>query len=152
MNLDFKENLSKFMTRRTDPGRLSKGRSIFSRRSLKIVDLDFQGTGLASFNVNSDFSGITYQVEIRNFLSPHISTSCSCPDDGAGLCKHRVAAILYILNQMPETATVSGYNMAKAVVELPSLTEYYIKNNTTREVWKNRNRVKKFCSSAPKTG
>lgn len=109
------------MTRRTDPQRLSKGRSIFSRHALRIVNLDFEGTGYASFRIDSDVAGHIYETEIRNFLTLQVSTGCSCPDDSAGLCKHRVAAILCILDRMPETGPVSHYSMDNTVVDLPNL-------------------------------
>ena len=36
-----------------------------------------------------------YTVQINNFLG-EISSSCTCPYDWGGLCKHQVASLIYL--------------------------------------------------------
>ncbi|TLV00014.1 SNF2-related protein [Dyadobacter luticola] len=136
MENEKKEKLSNFLIKRTEKDVLSRGRSIYSSGGLKVSKLDYNGPGNAEFKVKSDYSIQFYQIYIRDFLTPQITTECSCPDKN-GLCKHRVAAILYILDKMPTIKQVV-HDMADTVVDLPELKEFQLRSLVQDEVWRNR--------------
>ncbi|WAC11082.1 DEAD/DEAH box helicase [Dyadobacter pollutisoli] len=136
MENEKKEKLSNFLLRRTEKDVLSRGRSIYSSGGLKVSKLDYNGPGNAEFKVKSDYSIQYYQIYIRDFLTPQITTECSCPDKN-GLCKHRVAAILYILDKMPTIKQVV-HEMEDTVIDLPEIKEIQLRNLVLDETWKNR--------------
>ena len=151
MENEKKEKLSNFLIRRTEKDVLSRGRSIYSSGGLKVAKLEYHGTGGAEFKVKSDYSIQYYQIHIRDFLTPQITTSCTCPYNAGGLCKHRVAAILYILDKMPTIKQVS-YEMHKTIVELPELKEYLLKSLVLDDTWKNRENLTDVEVTSAKEG
>jgi uncharacterized Zn finger protein len=139
MENEKKEKLSNFLLRRAEKDVLSRGRSIYSSGGLKVSKLDYNGPGNAEFKVKSDYSIQYYQIYIREFLTPQITTECSCPDKN-GLCKHRVAAILYILDKMPTIKQVV-YEMEDTVIDLPEIKEMQLRNLVLDETWKNKDSI-----------
>ncbi|MCE6989171.1 DEAD/DEAH box helicase [Dyadobacter sp. CY323] len=139
MENEKKEKLSNFLLRRADKDVLSRGRSIYSSGGLKVSKLDYNGPGSAEFKVKSDYSIQFYQIYIKDFLTPQITTECSCPDKN-GLCKHRVAAILYILDKMPTIKQVV-HEMESTTVDLPEIKEYQLRSLVLDDTWKNRETI-----------
>ena len=139
MDNERKERLSQFVKRNTESQVLSRGRSIFSSGGYSVVKLDYNGDGYAEFKVRSDYSIQSYVVKIKDFLSPNISTSCNCPYDYGGLCKHRVAMILYVLDKMPAYVKPKLHEMAESVVILPAIKDVYLEDLVTRDTWVGRN-------------
>ncbi|KAA6440064.1 serine/threonine protein phosphatase [Dyadobacter flavalbus] len=150
MENEKKEKLSNFLIRRAEKDVLSRGRSIYSSGGLKVSKLDYNGPGNAEFKVKSDYSIQYYQIGIRDFLTPQITTECSCPDKN-GLCKHRVAAILYILDKMPAIKQVD-YEMSSTVIELAEIKEIYLRNLVLEDTWKNRESIQKTEIVSAKEG
>jgi hypothetical protein len=139
MDNERKERLSQFVKRNTESQVLSRGRSIFSSGGYSVVKLDYNGNGYAEFKVRSDYSIQSYVVKIKDFLTPNISTSCNCPYDYGGLCKHRVAMILYVLDKMPAYVKPTLHEMADSSAVLPAIKDNYLEDLVTRETWLNRN-------------
>ena len=150
MENERKEKLSNFLIRRAEKDVLSRGRSIYSSGALKVAKLEYQGTGNAEFKVKSDYSIQYYQIQIKDFLTPNITAVCTCPHN-QGLCKHRVAAILYILDKMPIIKQVV-YEMENTVVELPDLKEYLLRNLVLDETWNNREKINQIEVLSAKDG
>ncbi|GGC02666.1 SNF2-related protein [Dyadobacter sediminis] len=150
MENEKKEKLSNFLIRRAEKDVLSRGRSIYSSGGLKVSKLDYNGPGNAEFKVKSDYSIQYYQIGIRDFLTPQITTECSCPDKN-GLCKHRVAAILYILDKMPAIKQVD-YEMSSTVIELAEIKEIYLRSLVLEDTWKNRESIQKTEIISAKEG
>lgn len=135
MDNERKERLSQFVKRNTESQVLSRGRSIFSSGGYNVVKLDYNGNGYAEFKVRSDYSIQSYVVKIKDFLTPNISTSCNCPNEYAGLCKHRVAMILYVLDKMPAYVKPKLYEMADSIAVLPAIKDVYLEDLVTRDTW-----------------
>jgi superfamily II DNA or RNA helicase len=150
MENEKKEKLSNFLIRRAEKDVLSRGRSIYSSGGLKVSKLDYNGPGNAEFKVKSDYSIQYYQIGIRDFLTPQITTECSCPDKN-GLCKHRVAAILYILDKMPAIKQVD-FEMSSTVIDLAEIKEIYLRNLVLEDTWKNRESIQKTEIISAKEG
>ena len=140
MENEKKEKLSDFLIRRADKDRLSRGRSIYSSGALKVSKLEYLGNGDAEFKVKSDYSIQHFHIHIKDFLSPQISAECTCSDTSNGLCKHRVASILYILDKMPIIKQVV-YEMQDTVVELQDLKEYQLRSLVLDDTWKSRDQI-----------
>jgi hypothetical protein len=139
MDNERKERLSQFVKRNTESQVLSRGRSIFSSGGYSVVKLDYNGNGYAEFKVRSDYSIQSYVVKVKDFLTANISTSCNCPYDYGGLCKHRVAMILYVLDKMPAYVKPKLHEMADSVIVLPAIKDFYLEELVTRETWSARN-------------
>lgn len=151
MENEKKEKLSNFLIKKTDKDVLSRGRSIYSSGGLKVSKLDYNGPGNAEFRVKSDYSVQYYQIQIKDFLTPLINTSCSCPYSYGGLCKHRVAAILYILDRMPVIKQVV-YEMENTVVELPEIKDYLLKSMVLDDTWSYKDEIKNVEIVSAKEG
>jgi non-specific serine/threonine protein kinase len=143
MDNERKERLSQFVKRNTESQVLSRGRSIFSSGGYSVVKLDYNGNGYAEFKVRSDYSIQSYLVKISDFLTPNITTSCNCPDSYGGLCKHRVAMILYVLDKMPAYVKPTLHEMADSTAVLPAIKDNYLEDLVTRETWLARNQPAK---------
>jgi hypothetical protein len=152
MDNERKERLSQFVKRNTESQVLSRGRSIFSSGGYNVVKLDYNGNGYAEFKVRSDYSIQSYVVKIKDFLTQNISTSCNCPYDYGGLCKHRVAMILYVLDKMPAYVKPTLHEMADSVVVLPAIKDVYLEELVTRETWIGRNQKYKTDLLSTKDG
>jgi superfamily II DNA or RNA helicase len=144
MDNERKERLSQFVKKNTQSQVLSRGRSIFSSGGYNVVKLDYNGNGYAEFKVRSDYSIQNYVVKINDFLSPNITTSCNCPYDYGGLCKHRVAMILYVLDKMPANVKPKLYTMESSVIALPAIKDAYLEDFVTREAWIQRGQPSKI--------
>ena len=150
MENEKKEKLSNFLLRRAEKDVLSRGRSIYSSGGLKVSKLDYNGPGNAEFKVKSDYSIQFYQIYIRDFLTPQITTECSCPDKN-GLCKHRVAGILYILDKMPTIKQVM-HEMSSTVIDLAEIKELQLRNLVLEDTWKNREAIQNVTIVSAKEG
>lgn len=74
----------------------SRGKSVFNTPGGIInANIDYHKS-LASFLVQGTFN---YRVQIQGFKRP-IITSCSCPYNWGGLCKHEVAALLFLQEEL----------------------------------------------------
>jgi SNF2 family DNA or RNA helicase len=151
MENEKKEKLSRFLISRTEKDVLSRGRSIYSSGGFLVTRLDYNGSGNGDFKVKSDYSINPFLIKIKDFLTPQLSTSCTCSYSQSGLCKHRVAAILYILDKMPNVNPVA-YQMEKTVVELPELTDGHMKRFVSEDTWRGRDSRKEVIIVSAKDG
>jgi SNF2 family DNA or RNA helicase len=151
MENEKKEKLSNFLVKRAEKDVLSRGRSIYSSGGFKVAKLEYNGPGNAEFKVKSDYSVQYYIIQIRDFLTPQISTSCTCPYNYGGLCKHRVAAILYILDKMPSIKQVL-HQMDKTVVELAEIKDYSLRNLVLDDTWRAREDISNVDIISAKEG
>ncbi len=151
MENEKKEKLSNFLINRTEKDVLSRGRSIYSSGGFKVSKLEYNGPGNAEFKLKSDYSIQYYIIQIKDFLTPQISTSCTCSFNYGGLCKHRVAAILYILDKMPAIQQVQ-YQMEKTVVDLAEIRDYTLKNLVLDDTWGSRGDITKVDIESAKEG
>ena len=151
MENEKKEKLSNFLIKRAEKDVLSRGRSIYSSGGFKVSKLEYHGSGNAEFKVKSDYSIQFYVIQIKDFLTPQISTSCTCPDNYGGLCKHRVAGILYILDKMPSIKQVT-YEMESSIVELSEIKDNLLKGLVLDDTWKNKAEFNKVEIISAKDG
>ncbi len=152
MDNERKERLSQFVKRNTESQVLSRGRSIFSSGGYSVIKLDYNGNGYAEFKVRSDYSIQSYVVKIKDFLTQNISTSCNCPYDYGGLCKHRVAMILYVLDKMPAYVKPKLHEMSDSMIVLPAIKDVYLEDLVTRDSWIARNQNPKTELISTKDG
>jgi superfamily II DNA or RNA helicase len=151
MENEKKEKLSNFLIKRTEKEVLSRGRSIYSSGALKVAKLEYNGPGNAEFKVKSDYSTQFYVIQIREFLTPQISTSCTCSQGQTTLCKHRVAGILYILDKMPSIKQVL-YQMQETVVDLGEIRDFSLRNLVLDDTWRNKENITKVDILSAKDG
>jgi len=79
-----------------------------------------------------------YFIEIKA-TDKKIISSCSCPYDYGGLCKHEVAAIDYILqrsNTLPVNKDLFGYNVIEPSLETIFLENHLISKNIIEAIEK----------------
>ncbi len=144
--------LAKYLKANTQPQIMSKGRSIFRGGSYKLKSMDISGRGFAEFRVESEYYGNKYLVDISDFNTPNIKTNCSCPYNLGGICKHRVAAILYILDRLPTNFTPTYYQMMSSMVMFPRIADEYLKESVMPADWTNRNLINTVKINTAKDG
>ena len=134
-----KENyLSKYLKERADGSTLSKGKAVFSQGGgYAVVRLDLSGRGFSEFRMKSDSYGSTYRTLIEDFNNANVRSSCNCGHVG-GICKHRVAAILHILDRMPNAVAPTTYQMISSIVSLPLIQDDLLRPLVTPETWQGR--------------
>ncbi len=121
------------------PNSLSKGRKLVKAKKGELLFWD-ANSQKAEYKVQSeDFSRRFYKVEITDFLSSSISTTCNCPYDWDGICKHRVAGLIalseeLILTHLKTQNAVN--NQSHTVLNSPVITDALIKENCSAEAWK----------------
>lgn len=98
MDTIIRQNLYKLLRDKTDRAVLKRGEELY--RTGKVIDYKIQ---FADYSIQFKVLGSAgyYIVEIDSFNDEqYIKTFCSCPYDWGGICKHRVAAIFFILNNL----------------------------------------------------
>ncbi len=138
MSIGKESNLAKFLQANSQSDVLSRGRSIFRSGTFKVKLLDISGRGYSEFKVDSEYYGSKYKVEVTDFNTASIKTSCTCPYNYGGICKHRVAAILYLLDKIPAGEPVY-FQMLATIITLPKVSDELLKDLVMPDVWKNRN-------------
>ncbi|GMT46356.1 MAG: hypothetical protein IEMM0006_2188 [bacterium] len=63
----------------------------------------------------------TYDVKINNLLARNVKTSCSCPYDWGGICKHTVAALKYLAKNDFRNFYMAKIETVTAVEKAPVL-------------------------------
>lgn len=71
---------------------IERGIKLYNNNAVDLVNLDLK-LDKSEFIV---LGGNTYHVNISDFLSKNIQTSCSCPYDWSVICKHTVASLLHL--------------------------------------------------------
>ncbi len=138
------EKIQRFLTTHATKKSMAKGLDMYRYGYATRKSLDKNGTGKAVYTVQSDSGYGQYKVEIQNFIGKMpIVTTCSCPYDWGGACKHIVAAILDLdemeeLDQPPQT-----YQMLDCEVRLSDLSDHQLQYNVAPNLWKTRNTAQK---------
>ena len=98
------DKLLRYIKQSTTPSISNRGLSIYNKGKrgivIKELDMKIQRASFVAYGTK------TYDVQINNFLKGFGPiTSCTCPSDWTELCKHRVAAILLLIDVInnPET-------------------------------------------------
>jgi SNF2 family DNA or RNA helicase len=88
------QNLSakKYIEKYAQPESITKGRQIYNMNGVLDANYNFS-TGVWTIEVQGTY---TYKVKIWEGLNLIAQTSCSCPYDWGGICKHTVAALLHV--------------------------------------------------------
>ncbi|MEX2589429.1 MAG: SNF2-related protein [Chitinophagales bacterium] len=93
-----KKNLSsellEYIQRHANSSSLSRGQAYMRQRKCKLLKYD-EEKGQAKYEVRGSS---LYTVNIKN-LNTDVETSCNCPYDFGGICKHQVAAVLDFVNK-----------------------------------------------------
>ncbi|MEX0812564.1 MAG: SNF2-related protein [Chitinophagales bacterium] len=93
-----KKNLSsellEYIQRHANSSSLSRGQAYMKQRKCKLLKYD-EEKGQAKYEVRGSS---LYTVNIKN-LNTDVETSCNCPYDFGGICKHQVAAVLDFVNK-----------------------------------------------------
>ena len=140
--------LARFVKANSLEGPRQKGIKLFSLDNCELKKLDTSATGEAEFKVKAEdkWSNLKYKVKIEGFLNEYgaIKTSCNCPYDYGGICKHRVAAMFALDGIILANPTLKKkYNMADSKVFMPTIESDDVRINTSAEAWKTKNSIKK---------
>jgi len=131
--------LKKYVLNNTFPDIVARGRKMLADKLCTLDALDLAAPGKAVFKVRSDTEDKTYRVEIAGFKSGTLKSSCSCPYDWGGICKHRVAAIHLLdgkLQQEENSPAKLVFPMLDSVAFLPALGDAALRVNCRDEDWK----------------
>ncbi len=125
-----------FIQQNADNSVLERGKKIFeTRHKLQFVNLE---DGKLDMKVKGSGTGNWYDVKIVMDGNSIASTSCTCPYDWGGICKHRVATLLYLrdyLARQPKFAKnepTKTYDQNRVVIKLSQFTEQAILSLVSR--------------------
>lgn len=128
-----------YLVSNAEPNSLSKGRKLAKAKKGELISWDVD-TQKAEYKIQSEeFSRKFYKVSITDFLSSSIATTCNCPYDWEGICKHRVAGLIALSEELilSQLRTQNAVNhQAHTVLNSPVLTELLIKENCSAEAYK----------------
>ncbi|TAF01090.1 MAG: serine/threonine protein phosphatase [Runella slithyformis] len=145
--------LSKYLKDRADGTVLSKGKAVYIQGGgYSVVRLDLSGRGFAEFKMKGDSYGSTYRTLVEDFNTSGVKSSCTCSEGRGGVCKHRVAAILHILDRMPNAVEPTYFSMSSSTVPLPLLQDDLLRPLVTPETWQNRHSMKTVRVESAKDG
>ena len=150
-------HLARFLKGNSLEGPRQKGIKLFSLGNCDLKKLDVALSGEAEFKVKAEdkWSNLKYKVKIEGFMNDQgvIRSSCNCPYDYGGICKHRVAAIFTLDQLILANPTLKKkYEMLDSKVYMPVLEPDEIKINTSAEAWKTKNSIKKVSILSAQDG
>ncbi len=131
--------LKKYVLNNTFPDIVARGRKMLTEKLCTIDSLDPVGPGKAVFKVRSDSEDKIYRVEISGFKAGTLKSSCTCPYDWGGICKHRVAAIHLLdtkLQQEESGPAKIVFQMLDSTAFLPALGDAALRVNCRDDDWK----------------
>ncbi len=153
MSLVVIERLKKYLKSNALPQSISKGKAIFASGGITTENFSNVDKGLATFKAKSATGSKSYTVTIKNWNTPILNTSCSCDYDWGGICKHRVASLLVLENELSRyshlnpivsaTPKKRTYSTSQHTIRISSFDDWTLKNLVSLDDWKNRNNVKK---------
>lgn len=95
-------NFKDYLNKKAQSHILNRGKKIYFKKGiLAIYDL---GKDI-DYIVRGD-SGVKYTVTLYNIHSNKVSSSCTCPYDYGGICKHTVAALLHFQDNQDKKAII----------------------------------------------
>ena len=128
-----------FLYKYTQPEVKSRGKSILNDKAFYIVD-ESENSLTAIVNASEGKGHYTVTVGLTN--NKTIKTSCTCPYIFSGVCKHKVAMLLYLLKSSTRTSSQFSLNIEKEYnqsdVKLPyaSLTSDYALANSLNSIYR----------------
>jgi non-specific serine/threonine protein kinase len=131
--------LKKYVLNNTFPDIVARGRKMLGDKLCTLDSLDPTGPGKAVFKVRSDSEDKVYRVEVSGFKSGTLKSSCTCPYDWGGICKHRVAAIHLLDNKLQQVENGPAsivFQMLDSVAFLPALGDAALRVNCRDDDWK----------------
>jgi SNF2 family DNA or RNA helicase len=146
------EKLKKYLKSNALPQSVSKGKTIFANGKVSVEKFSNVEKGEGIFKVKSDTGSKSYTVNVKNWNTPILSTNCSCDYDWGGICKHRVAALMVLENEIIKyTATNANifapkkktHPTSQHIIRISSFDDWTLKNLVSLDDWKNRANVKK---------
>ncbi|TAJ09287.1 DEAD/DEAH box helicase [Marinilabiliaceae bacterium JC017] len=142
-NSSIQEYISDYINFYASKDVITRGKAIYKKGNV-LLNLYAEDIDTWIFSVKGSNQ---YKVHIRNLKKLDIDTSCSCPFIWGSLCKHTVAALLYIsdLDGDPDNRnsiksggqkrSVLGYELD----DFELITEELIKNNSTSNAFNDVN-------------
>lgn len=153
MSLVVIERLKKYLKSNALPQSVSKGKAIFASGGITTENFSNVEKGLATFKAKSGSSSKSYAVTIKNWNTPIINTNCSCDYDWGGICKHRVASLLVLENELSRYTSLNPsvsaapkkktYPTSQHIIRISSFDDWTLKNLVSLDDWKNRSTIKK---------
>ncbi|MCU0468127.1 MAG: SNF2-related protein [Arcicella sp.] len=151
MSLIIIERLKKYLKSNALPQSISKGKAIFASGRVSIDKLVNQEKGEAILKVKSDSGSRSYTVNVKNWNTPILYTSCTCDYDWGGICKHRVASLLVLENEASKFGLNNSniqvkkktYPTSNHTIRISSFDDWTLKNLVALDDWKNRSSIKK---------
>jgi SNF2 family DNA or RNA helicase len=153
MSLVVIERLKKYLKSNALPQSISKGKAIFASGGITTENFSNVEKGLATFKAKSGSSSKSYAVTIKNWNTPIINTNCSCDYDWGGICKHRVASLLVLENELSRYTSLNPsvsaapkkktYPTSQHIIRISSFDDWTLKNLVSLDDWKNRSTIKK---------
>ena len=153
MSLVVTERIKKYLKSNALPQSVSKGKAIFASGRITTENFSNVEKGLATFKAKSGSSSKTYAVTIKNWNTPIMNTNCSCDYDWGGICKHRVASLLVLENELSRYASLNPsvsaapkkktYPTSQHTIRISSFDDWTLKNLVSLDDWKNRSSIKK---------
>ena len=147
------ERLKKYVKSNALPQSISKGKSIFASGGITTENFSNVEKGLATFKAKSGSGSKTYTVTIKNWNTPILNTHCSCDYDWGGICKHRVASLMTLENELSRYSSLNPsvsampkkrtYPTSQHILRISTLDDWTLKNLVSLDDWKNRNNVKR---------
>ncbi len=116
-----------------------KGRRIFNAKTYKLSNFDIN-KGVATYQVSNEQAfRKDHIVTIHSFLdSSSITSQCSCPYSWVGICKHQVAALLDLeeqLSDVPNLVQEPSFDSSHTEIKMKSINEQVIRANLASECW-----------------
>ncbi|MCY7350606.1 MAG: DEAD/DEAH box helicase [Cytophagaceae bacterium] len=147
--------INRFLRNNTDDSVLLRGESIYLVGLYELENLDRSGNGAATFRIKSASGENAYTITLGGFQAENpeaLVSTCTCPYDWGGICKHRVAALLALAPLLSESAPPKTQTMLDTELALPEIADNRLQNNTPPEVWKQRSVVKTVRIFSAKDG
>jgi len=142
-DLPLQDYITRFIHFYAEDEIIKRGIRIYRLGNVKLESFD-EKNDIFRFKVTGNH---TYNVNIDNLLARNVKTSCSCPYDWGGICKHSVAALKYLakndfrrfnddnaetlaaFEKRPKPAPVIRTEDGFELPEYKVITEYFVRKN-----------------------
>ncbi len=149
MSILIAEKLKKYLKSNALPQSVARGKVIYQKGGASFEKISYTDKGEASIRVKSDSSSKYYTVQIRNWNTAIVGSSCSCSYDWGGICKHRVAALLLLeqeiltrkLTPIQSLPLKKTYPTSQHIIRISTFDDWSLKNHASLDDWKNRTAV-----------
>lgn len=126
-----KSSIQKYLNNSANNTILARGRTIKKANGCQLVSLDIENEK-ALYHVQSDSMDGSYQVNISKFGSSlTLQIKCECAYNWSGLCKHEIAALLDLDEQLQHIK----YDQSFTVLHMASINESVIQSCLPNELY-----------------